>query len=58
MEECTYEKIEDCSKKYSKCIQQGELCQGQLDTLQEMGKGVVVSEGTEFGKKRVVCQIL
>ncbi|EHK50873.1 hypothetical protein TRIATDRAFT_94099 [Trichoderma atroviride IMI 206040] len=58
MKECTYGKIEDCSKKYAKCIQQGELCQGQLNTLQEMGKGVVVSEGTEFGKKRVVCRIL
>lgn len=53
-----YGKIEDCSKKYAKCIQEGELCQGQLDTLQEMGTGVVISEGTEFGKKRVVCRIL
>lgn len=58
LEECTLGKMEDCSKKYSTCIQKGELCQGQLDTLQEMGKGVVVSEGTEFGKKRVVCRIL
>lgn len=58
MQQCLYGKIEDCAKKYSKCINEGELCQGQLDTLQEMGKGVVVSEGTEFGKKRVVCHIL
>lgn len=58
MQECLYGKIEDCSKKYSKCIQEGGVCQGQLETLQEMGTGVVVSEGTEFGKKRVVCRIL
>lgn len=43
VKECTNEKVADCGKKGFEMLQKRGLCQGQIDTLQEMGQGVVVS---------------
>jgi hypothetical protein len=58
IEECVMVRMQDCSETYSECVQEGEICQAQMDTLQEMGEGVIVSETTVKGKKHVTCRLL
>lgn len=58
MDECVMVWMADCSDKYGRCVEEGETCQGQKETLREMGEGVVLSEGPVDGKKRTICRLM